>query len=100
MNVDTLTERAHEAAKKIELDEAGGANGLAQLVLTLVKLIHDLLEKQAIRRMEAGRLSDDELERLGVALMRQSEELMRLCDVFELELDDLELDLGSVHTFE
>ena len=83
-------------AKRINLDEAEGKDGLARLVLTLVKLIHELLERQAIRRMERGSLSDEELERLGTALMAQADEIVRLCEAFGLDLEDLELDLGGV----
>lgn len=84
-------------ARRINLDDAADGNGLAQLVLTLVKLVHELLERQAIRRMERGSLSDEELERLGTALMAQSDEIVRLCEAFGLDVDDLELDLGGVH---
>jgi hypothetical protein len=66
------------------------------LVLTLVKLLHELLEKQAIRRMEGGSLSDDEVERLGSALMRQAEEIERLRMEFGLTEEDLNLDLGPL----
>jgi hypothetical protein len=95
----TTIEGLSEAlAKRVTLDRGKeGGNGLAQLVLTLVKLIHELLEKQAIRRMEAGRLSEDELERLGRALMEQAAEIERLCAHFGLETEDLSLDLGGVH---
>jgi len=67
-----------------------------QLVLTLVKLLHELLEKQAVRRMEGGSLSDEEIERLGLALMRQSEEIERLRVEFGLTEEDLNLDLGPL----
>lgn len=88
------------AVKRIELGDDQGKNGLAQLVLTLVQLIHDLLEKQAIRRMEAGSLSDDELERLGLALMQQAEEIEQLCEAFGLDREDLGIDLGGVQYIE
>src|SRR3954465_13783972 len=83
-------------ARRLSLDESKVKNGLGQLVLTLVKLLHELLEKQAIRRMEGGSLSDDEMERLGMALMRQAEEIERLRVEFGLTDEDLNLDLGPL----
>jgi len=71
-------------------------NGLVQLVLTLVVFLHELLEKQAIRRMEGGSLGEEELERLGTALMRQAEEIERLRISFGIEKEDLNLDLGPL----
>lgn len=84
------------AAGRLSLDPDQAKNGVGQLVLTLVKLLHDLLEKQAIRRMESGSLKDDEIERLGTALMRQAEEIERLRKEFGLEEEDLNLDLGPL----
>ena len=95
-----LSARVAQAAQSIQLDEASGSEGLAQLVLTLVELIHELLERQAIRRMEAGSLDDEQLERIGLALMRQADELDRLCEVFGLEREDLGIDLGGVEYIE
>jgi hypothetical protein len=83
-------------ARRVALDEDSPANGLAELVLTLIKLLHDLLEKQAIRRMESGRLDEEEVEQVGRTLKRQAEELEHLCEVFNLDPDDLRLDLGTV----
>jgi hypothetical protein len=83
-------------ARRLSLDESKVKNGLGQLVLTLVKLLHELLEKQAIRRMEGSSLSDDEMERLGMALMRQAEEIERLRVEFGLTEEDLNLDLGPL----
>lgn len=82
--------------RMLHLDETDGPNGLAQLVLTLVKLLHELLEKQAIRRMESGALGDEQLERLGLALMRQAQEIERMCEAFGLTQEDLKLDLGGI----
>ena len=84
------------AKPKLDIDGERVRNGLAQLVLTLVKLLHELLERQAIRRMDSGSLSEEEVERLGLTLMQQSEELDRLRDVFDLQEDDLNLDLGPL----
>jgi hypothetical protein len=69
---------------------------VAQLVLILVKLLHELLERQAVRRMEGGGLSEEQIDRLGLALMRQVEELNRLRDEFGLHEQDLNLELGPL----
>lgn len=82
--------------RKIELEPEGIKNGLGQLVLTLIKLLHELLERQAIRRIESGSLDDFQIERLGLTLMRQAQEIERLREVFGLEEDDLNLDLGPL----
>ena len=67
-----------------------------KLVLTLVELIRQLLERQAIRRMEAGTLSDDETEAVGLALMRLQETILDLAKQFDIPPDELNLDLGPV----
>jgi len=82
--------------RRLEIDGDRVRNGLAQLVLTLVKLLHELLERQAIRRMDSGSLSDEEIERLGLTLMQQAEELERLREVFDLKDEDLNLNLGPL----
>jgi hypothetical protein len=81
---------------RLNLDEQNLKNGLGQLVLTLVKLLHELLERQAIRRIDAGSLSEDQIERVGVTLMRQAEEIDRLRLEFGLEEEDLNMDLGPL----
>jgi hypothetical protein len=67
-----------------------------KLVLTLVELIRQLLERQAIRRMEAGTLSDQETESVGLALMRLHETIRDLAAQFDISPDELNLDLGPV----
>src|SRR5262249_55364537 len=67
-----------------------------KLVLTLVELIRQLLERQAIRRMEAGTLTDDETESVGLALMRLQETIAELAEQFDISPDELTLDLGPV----
>jgi len=81
---------------RLNLDRENVKNGLGQLVLTLVKLLHELLERQAIRRIEAGSLTDEQIERLGVTLMNQAQEIERLRKEFNLEEEDLNLDLGPL----
>ena len=71
-------------------------NGLGQLVLTLVKLLHEVLERQALRRIDAGSLTAEQIENLGLTLMRQAEEIDRLRREFGLEEQDLDLDLGPL----
>lgn len=71
-------------------------NGLGQLVLTLVKLLHEVLERQALRRIDAGSLTEEQIERLGLTLMRQADEIDRLRKEFGLEEQDLDLDLGPL----
>ncbi len=83
-------------ATRLNLDPNNLKNGLGQLVLTLVKLLHELLERQGLRRIEAGSLTDDQIERLGVTLMRQAQEIDRLRREFGLEEEDLNLDLGPL----
>ena len=85
-----------QTPRRLNLDQEKTKNGLAQLVLTVFKLLHELLEKQAIRRIDSGGLTDEEIERLGFTLMRQSEEIGRMCREFGLEEDDLNLDLGPL----
>jgi len=67
-----------------------------KLVLTLVELIRQLLERQAIRRMEAGTLSEEETENVGLALMRLQETVLDLAKQFDISPDELNLDLGPV----
>ena len=69
---------------------------VAKLVLTLMEFLRKLFEKQAIRRMEAGSLSPEETEALGLALMRLEETITSLAAQFELSPDDLNLDLGPL----
>ena len=81
---------------RLNFDVNGAKNGLGQLVLTVVKLLHELLERQAIRRVEAGSLTEQQTERLGLVLMQQAREIDRLRKEFGLEEEDLNLDLGPL----
>ena len=69
---------------------------VAKLVLTLVEFIRQLLERQAIRRMEGGTLTPEETENVGVALMRLEETVRDMAARFGLEPEDLNLDLGPL----
>nr|WP_211262528.1 gas vesicle protein K [Nitriliruptor alkaliphilus] len=70
--------------------------GLAQLVLTLVEVLRELMERQALRRMESGSLDDDEIERLGTTFIALRERMDELKEVFDLTDEDLNLDLGPL----
>ncbi|MDE1461477.1 gas vesicle protein K [Spartinivicinus poritis] len=93
---DCFSQPPATVAQRVNVDTDQVKNGLGQLVLTLVKLLHELLERQAIRRMESGSLTDEEMEQLGIALMQQAAEIDRLCEVFGLTEEDLNLDLGPL----
>lgn len=67
-----------------------------KLVLTLVELIRQLLERQAIRRMEGGTLSPEDTEAVGLALMRLQETITELATQFDISPDELNLDLGPI----
>jgi Gas vesicle protein K len=77
-------------------DREDVARGLAQLVLTLIELLRQLMERQAIRRIEGGGLTDEEIERLGQALMALDERMQELKDEFGLRDEDLNLNLGPL----
>src|SRR5438093_4819008 len=81
---------------RIDVDAEGVEQGLAQLVLTLVEFLRQLLERQAVRRMEGGSLSDDEVERVGVALMKLDEKVHELAEQFGLTPADLNITLGPL----
>lgn len=99
MNAPGLEDGAADTAvpgPRLNLNPEDLKNGLAQLVLTLVRLLHELMERQALHRLEAGSLSDEQIEKIGTTLMRQAEEIDRLRVEFNLEEEDLNLDLGPL----
>lgn len=71
-------------------------NGLGKLVLTLMKVLHELLQRQALRRIQGGALTPAQIERLGVTLLNQAREIERLRKDFGLPEEDLNLDLGPL----
>ncbi len=82
--------------RRVNADPEKVEQGLARLVLALIELLRRLLEKQAIRRLEGGSLSDDEIERLGLAFLRLEAKMQELKQVFGLDDDDLNLHLGPL----
>lgn len=83
-------------SRRINADPEEVQQGLAQLVLTIVELLRQLMERQALRRVEAGGLSDEQIERLGETLMLLAERMEELKHEFGLEDHDLNLDLGPL----
>jgi hypothetical protein len=81
---------------RIDAEREDVARGLAQLVMTLIELIRQLMERQALHRIDAGDLSDERIERLGQALMALEERMEELREDFGLEQEDLNLDLGPL----
>jgi hypothetical protein len=86
--------------ERIAADSEIVENGLAKLVLSIIELVRKLLEKQALRRMDAGNLTDEEIERLGNALMKLEEKMAELKQTFGLSDQDLNLKLGPVKLWE
>lgn len=70
--------------------------GLARLVLTLVEVLRQVLEREALRRMESGTLTADEIERLGMSFMQVKERLHEMSEQFGLDSKDLSVNLGSI----
>ncbi|MEU7747081.1 gas vesicle protein K [Nonomuraea sp. NPDC049158] len=83
---------------RIETDAEAVERDLSRLVLTLVELVRQLVERQCVRRMEQGDLSDEQIEALGVTLMRLEEAMTEMCDKFGLTPSDLNIDLGPLGT--
>ncbi len=81
---------------RLNADTETVENGLARLVLTLIEVLRKVLEHQAIRRMEGGHLSAEEVERLGVALLRLNDRMQEMKGVFGLKDADLQIDLGPL----
>lgn len=80
----------------LDANPATVEQGLAKLVLSLVDLLRRLLEKQALRRIEGGSLSDDEIERMGETFLRLERKMQELKATFGLTDGDLNLNLGPI----
>ncbi|HEU5368526.1 MAG TPA: gas vesicle protein K [Ktedonobacterales bacterium] len=93
---DQLTQVQQMRPQRIQADESNVEQGLAKLVLTLIELIRRLMEKQAIRRIEAGSLTDDQIERMGETFLKLEQKMTELKATFGLEDEDLNLNLGPL----
>jgi hypothetical protein len=82
--------------RRVDADPENLEKGLAQLVLTVIELLRQLMERQAIRRIEEGALSAEEVERLGCTFLALAERMDELKSTFGLTDEDLNLDLGPL----
>jgi Gas vesicle protein K len=86
---DALTGRVRADPDNVE-------RGLAQLVLTIIELLRELMERQALRRIDGGNLSEEQIERLGTTFMELDKRMQQLREQFGLTEEDLNLDLGPL----
>ena len=94
--VTPLEAVAENLPQRLNADPENVGNELAKLVLTLIEVLRKVLEHQAVRRMEGGHLSDAEIEKLGVALLRLNDRMKEMKGIFGLSDDDLQIDLGPL----
>jgi hypothetical protein len=83
-------------SRRVNADPENVEHGLAQLALTIVELLRQLMERQALRRIDGGGLSDDQVERLGQTFMELDKRMEELRQEFGLDEDDLNLNLGPL----
>ena len=99
-SLDKLSDEIGKMTKsddsKLKLTPDNADSGLAKLVLTLVELIRKLVEKQAMRRVDGGSLTDEENERLGESLMKLEMKMKELKKHFNLTDRDLNINLGPL----
>ena len=84
------------SVEKINLDGQKLQNGLGKLVLTLVEILRQILERQALRRIESGTLTSEEVERLGLAFMQTKQKIIEISKEFGCSAEELDLNLGSL----
>lgn len=91
-----LTELAEHLPTHVDVDPDAVGRDLARLVLTLIELLRRVVEHQAIRRMEDPDLADEQIERMGTALLRLEEKMTEVKEVFGLAGEELNIDLGPL----
>jgi hypothetical protein len=92
----TLNHGRQKLPERIVIDPKKVERDLARLVLSVIELLRQLLERQAVRRVESGRLSEDEIECLGETLLRLEARMDELKAAFGLAGQELTLDLGPL----
>jgi hypothetical protein len=100
LDLDPFRARVREVdqalTRRLNADPESVERGLAQLVLTLVELLRQLMERQALRRIEGGTLDEDQVERMGQTFMALEERMEELLREFDLEKEDLNINLGPL----
>lgn len=91
-----MTSELRSLPERIDADPESVERGLVTLVLTLVELLRQLMERQALRRVDRGDLSDDKIEQIGTTLMRLEQRMAELREHFGLDPEDLNIDLGPL----
>ena len=89
-------QQRRQPALRIHADPESTEKGLVTLVLTLVELLRQLMERQAIRRIDAGGLTGEQIEQIGTTLMLLEERMAELREHFGLTPEDLNIDLGPL----
>ena len=82
--------------RRVNADPASVEKGVAKLVLSLVELVRQLMERQAVRRVNAGSLTEDQVERMGETFLRLDRKMAELRTAFGLKGEDLDLSLGPI----
>ena len=94
--IDEIEKISHGSQSRINAKPENVESGLAKLVLTLIELIRKLIEKQAMRRIDGGSLTDDQIENLGETLFKLENKMEELKKIFNLTDKDLNLNLGPL----
>ena len=91
-----MTQATPAPRRRIDSDPESVERGLVTLVLTLVELLRQLMERQALRRVDEGSLTDEQVEKIGRTLMALEDRMAELREHFGLTPEDLNLDLGPL----
>lgn len=89
-------QESRSVPRHLDVDRESVERGLAGLVLTVVELLRQLMERQALRRIDQGGLTDEQVENLGLTLMALEERMTELREHFGLTPEDLNIDLGPL----
>ena len=93
-----MTEQRHIFPQRLETDAESVERDLFKLVLTIIELVRQLMEKQALRRVDEGDLTDEQIEGLGNGLMHLEQAMDELKERYDLTTEDLDIDLGPLGT--
>ncbi len=89
-----------ETIEKVMLDPENAGKGLIQLVLSIIQLVKELMEKQAIRRIEAGKLNEKQIDDIGETFLALEEKIKALKEQFGLSDEDIQLAIKNIQNLE